>query len=254
MAAMEQVILSKALLSAETRDRDFESIVREHAGHVYRVAQSVLRNHHDAEDAVQETFMRYLREEQNWAGILNPRAWLAKTAWHVALDRRRKPVPVSLEDAADVVASSARLGGQRRRDCFPKPDAGAGGTTDGQPPQGSARTPDALHGGGIDLRGNWRGAGDSRRFSAGTRFPRADIVKRETGRLVGEESWTIRKNSSSMNCSMPRCGGRCGTRRAQAWRDESWPACARSSRLNAAANRFFGSWGWRPPPQLWPCW
>lgn len=105
MAAMEQVILSKALLSAEARDRDFESIVREHAGHVYRVAQSVLRNHHDAEDAVQETFMRYLREERNWAGILNPRAWLGRTAWRVALDRRRKPVPVSLEDAAEVVAT-----------------------------------------------------------------------------------------------------------------------------------------------------
>jgi RNA polymerase sigma-70 factor (ECF subfamily) len=96
--------LSKALLSSEGRDREFEATVQEHAGHVYRVAQSVLRNHHDAEDAVQETFMRYLGEERNWAGILNPRAWLGKTAWRVALDRRRKPAPVSLEEAADVVA------------------------------------------------------------------------------------------------------------------------------------------------------
>jgi RNA polymerase sigma-70 factor (ECF subfamily) len=105
MAVMEQVILNKALLSAEARDREFEAIVREHAGHVYRVAQSVLRNHHDAEDAVQETFMRYLGEERGWAGILNPRAWLGKTAWRVALDRRRKTEAVSLEEAANVVAS-----------------------------------------------------------------------------------------------------------------------------------------------------
>ena len=79
MAAMEQVILSKALLSADAKDREFEAMVREHAGHVYRVAQSVLRNHYDAEDAVQETFLRFLRQQRNWAGIHNLRAWLGKT-------------------------------------------------------------------------------------------------------------------------------------------------------------------------------
>jgi RNA polymerase sigma-70 factor (ECF subfamily) len=105
MAAMEQVILSKALLSADERDRDFEAAVREHARHVYRVAQVVLRNHHDAEDAVQETFMRLLRQKGSWAGIHNPRAWLGKTAWRVALDRRLQAVAVSLEEAADVVAT-----------------------------------------------------------------------------------------------------------------------------------------------------
>ena len=100
---MEQVILSKALLSADAKDREFEAMVREHAGHVYRVAQSVLRNPQDAEDAVQETFIRFLREKRNWDGIRNRRAWLGKIAWRVALDRRRQPVAVSLEDAAAVV-------------------------------------------------------------------------------------------------------------------------------------------------------
>ena len=110
MAAMEQVILSKALLSADAKDREFEAMVREHAGHVYRVAQSVLRNHYDAEDAVQETFLRFLRQQRNWAGIHNPRAWLGKTAWRVALDRRRQPLAVSLEDAAAVVKTLRAAG------------------------------------------------------------------------------------------------------------------------------------------------
>ena len=105
MAALEQVILSKALLSADARDREFEAAVREHARYVYGVAQAVLRNHHDAEDAVQETFLRYLREERNWAGIRNLRGWLARTAWRVAVDRRRQVVAVSLEEAADAVAN-----------------------------------------------------------------------------------------------------------------------------------------------------
>ena len=42
MAAMGQVVLSQALLSAETKDREFEAAVREHARYVYRVAQAVL--------------------------------------------------------------------------------------------------------------------------------------------------------------------------------------------------------------------
>jgi len=110
MAAMGQVILSQALLTADANDREFEAAVREHARHVYRVAQAVLRNHHDAEDAVQETFLRFLRQQRNRSGIRNPRAWLARTAWRVALDRRRQTVAVSLEDAADVVETLRAAG------------------------------------------------------------------------------------------------------------------------------------------------
>ncbi|HTS68686.1 MAG TPA: sigma-70 family RNA polymerase sigma factor [Terriglobia bacterium] len=105
MAAMGQVILSEALLDADARDRDFEAAVREHARSVYRVAQVVLRNHHDAEDTVQETFLRFLQQPGHGREIRNPRAWLARTAWRMALDRRRKAPPVSLEEAAKVVAT-----------------------------------------------------------------------------------------------------------------------------------------------------
>jgi RNA polymerase sigma-70 factor, ECF subfamily len=38
-----------------------EALVREHSRLVYRIAYAVLRRHHDAEDATQETFMRVLR-------------------------------------------------------------------------------------------------------------------------------------------------------------------------------------------------
>jgi len=110
MAAIGQVILSQALLSADAKDREFEAAVREHARHVYRVAQAVLRNHHDAEDAVQETFLRFLRQQRNWAGIRNPRAWLARTAWRVALDRRRQVMAVSMEEADGVVETLRAAG------------------------------------------------------------------------------------------------------------------------------------------------
>jgi len=105
VVAIEQVILGQALLSADERDREFEAAVREHSRYVYRVAQAVLRNHHDAEDAVQETFMRYLGQQTSWSGIHNLRAWLGRTAWRVALDRRRQAAAVSLEEAADVIGN-----------------------------------------------------------------------------------------------------------------------------------------------------
>ena len=110
MAVMGQVILSEALLSADAKDREFEAAVHEDSRYVYRVALAVLRNHHDAEDAVQETFLRFLQQRSSWSEINNRRAWLARTAWRVAVDRRRRAAAVSLEEAAHVVANLRDVG------------------------------------------------------------------------------------------------------------------------------------------------
>ncbi len=98
-----QVILSESVSTAEAGDREFEATVREQARLVYKVAYAVLRNHHDAEDVAQETFLRLLRQRKRWAEIRDRRAWLAAVAWRVALDRKKKPAELALEDAAEVV-------------------------------------------------------------------------------------------------------------------------------------------------------
>jgi len=98
-----QVILSECVATAEGERDELEATVRQHGRLVYRVAYSVLRNHHDAEDAAQETFLRFLRRRRLWAEIRDRRAWLAAVAWRVALDRRRSPVEVNLEEAAEAV-------------------------------------------------------------------------------------------------------------------------------------------------------
>jgi RNA polymerase sigma-70 factor (ECF subfamily) len=99
-----QVILSESISTTEAGRDELEATVREQARLVYKVAYSVLRNHHDAEDVAQETFLRYLRHRKRWAEIRDRRAWLATVAWRVALDRKTVPAEVTIDDAAEVVS------------------------------------------------------------------------------------------------------------------------------------------------------
>lgn len=89
MYASEKALLSRTVPEASTADL-VESAVREHARFVYQVAYSVLQHPQEAEDAVQETFIRVWKHARKLAGILNQRAWLARITWRVANDRRRR--------------------------------------------------------------------------------------------------------------------------------------------------------------------
>ena len=74
----------------ETWEAALETLVREHSRLVYRIAYTVLRRHHDAEDAAQETFMRVLRYRTKLADVRDPKTWLARIAWRVAVDRSKQ--------------------------------------------------------------------------------------------------------------------------------------------------------------------
>lgn len=69
---------------------DVTALVAEHSPMLYRVAFSVLRNRVDAEDAVQETFLRVLRQRENLAAVRDMRVWLVRIVWNLALDRKRR--------------------------------------------------------------------------------------------------------------------------------------------------------------------
>lgn len=121
-----ELILGEARASARSDDETVENLVREHARLVYRVAYAVLRIHHEAEDAVQETFLRVLKYRKNLGAVENPKTWLAKIAWHAAIDRsksRRREREVTIESsdraldeipagdaAADGAIEHARIG------------------------------------------------------------------------------------------------------------------------------------------------
>ncbi len=65
---------------------EFAALVERNSARMFRVAYSMLRNAHDAEDAVQEAFLKLFRTD-GWRRMESERAFLAKTVWRVALDR-----------------------------------------------------------------------------------------------------------------------------------------------------------------------
>ena len=74
---------------ATNREERFAALVRRQARFVYRVAYAVVRNAHDAEDVVQETFLK-LYKGRGWEGMVDERAFLARAAWRMAVDRLPK--------------------------------------------------------------------------------------------------------------------------------------------------------------------
>jgi RNA polymerase sigma-70 factor (ECF subfamily) len=93
-----QVVLDGDIASAGAVE--LETVVRDYARFVYRVAFSVLRHHQDAEDATQETFVRVLKHRRELAGIRDPKLWLARIAWRIAVDKKRRLPEHSLDAAA----------------------------------------------------------------------------------------------------------------------------------------------------------
>jgi RNA polymerase sigma-70 factor (ECF subfamily) len=66
------------------------ALVSQYAGTLYRVAFSVLRNPSDAEDAVQEAFLRVLRHRDTLDDVRDRRVWLIRIVWNIVLDRKRR--------------------------------------------------------------------------------------------------------------------------------------------------------------------
>jgi RNA polymerase sigma-70 factor (ECF subfamily) len=70
-------------------EREFETRVVDSSTLAFRVALGVLRRRADAEDVAQEAFLRAHRAFASLRDRDRFRAWLARTAFRLALDRRR---------------------------------------------------------------------------------------------------------------------------------------------------------------------
>jgi len=85
-------------------DAALAALVDQYAGTLYRVAFSVLRNAADAEDAVQEAFLRVLRHRDTLSEVRNHRIWLIRIVWNIVLDRKRRAKTRPETDDVDELA------------------------------------------------------------------------------------------------------------------------------------------------------
>ena len=104
-AILEKVQPTKAATPLQT----IEALVAEHSLMAFRIAYSILRNHHDAEDAVQDCFLRVLKNGRRLHQIRNPKTWVARVAWTAALDRRSRRARTAVNESAEEHAVLAQL-------------------------------------------------------------------------------------------------------------------------------------------------
>jgi RNA polymerase sigma-70 factor, ECF subfamily len=92
------------------------ALVAEYSTALYRVAFSVTRNAAEAEDAVQETFLRVLRHESRLGEIRDYRVWLVRIVWNIVLDKKRRaktrPEGEDIADHARALPSGDRAADQ----------------------------------------------------------------------------------------------------------------------------------------------
>jgi len=91
---------------SQAEEEMLAALVSQYSGTLYRVAFSVLRNAADAEDAVQEAFLRVLHHRDTLHELRDQRVWLIRIVWNIVLDRKRR---AKTRPETDDVADLARV-------------------------------------------------------------------------------------------------------------------------------------------------
>ena len=94
-----QVIGGNALAPATEADTTLAALVETYSTLLFRVAHSVLRNPTEAEDIVQDAFVRVMEHRRALPEVRDLRVWLVRITWNLALDRRRRIRPEQMDEA-----------------------------------------------------------------------------------------------------------------------------------------------------------
>ncbi len=100
-------------------ETDLAALVETYSGLLFRVAHSVLRSCTEAEDVVQDVFVRVIENSSKLTDIRDMRVWLVRIAWNLALDRKRRIRPTQFDEgfaeslAARTISAEQALGEAR---------------------------------------------------------------------------------------------------------------------------------------------
>lgn len=85
--------------------REVLTLFEEHGAALYRFALVLLRHHQDAEDVVQETYLKLLHHLNDGRADTNVRGWIFTVAAHACADRMRRRhrwVPWSIDNEPSI--------------------------------------------------------------------------------------------------------------------------------------------------------
>jgi RNA polymerase sigma-70 factor, ECF subfamily len=107
MAVTSEPILDESALVAQSREGDAEAygqLVRRYQSKIFRLAQHITQNREDAEDVLQETFLKAYEHLDQFQGNSKFYTWIVRIAVNQALmklRRRKNDKSVSIDDAID---------------------------------------------------------------------------------------------------------------------------------------------------------
>src|ERR1044071_9148656 len=107
MPVSSQAGIDEATLVTQSREGDtvaFGELVRRYEGKIFRLAQHVTQNREDAEDVLQETFMKSYEHLDQFKGDSKFYTWIVRIAVNQALmklRRRKTDKSVSLDETID---------------------------------------------------------------------------------------------------------------------------------------------------------
>jgi RNA polymerase sigma-70 factor (ECF subfamily) len=98
MASVEGCSLALSSMEGARSEIDLAALVATYSSLLFRVAHSVLRSRPEAEDVVQDVFVRVLEHRRSLTAIRDMRVWLVRVAWNLAIDRRRRIRPEQFDE------------------------------------------------------------------------------------------------------------------------------------------------------------
>jgi len=98
MASVEGCSLALSSMEGARSEIDLAALVETYSSLLFRVAHSVLRSRAEAEDVVQDVFVRVLEHRPLLTAVRDMRVWLVRVAWNLAIDRRRRIRPEQFDE------------------------------------------------------------------------------------------------------------------------------------------------------------
>lgn len=97
MISIEEQSLSVSSMQSAGFEIDLPALVEAYSSLLFRVAHSVVRSRAEAEDVVQDAFVRVIEHRRSLPAVRDMRVYLIRIAWNLAIDRRRRLRPEQMD-------------------------------------------------------------------------------------------------------------------------------------------------------------